>query len=86
MPDREIGPARYWEERARRFGGTGAGLAAVCSYGMPWFYNRYIDLTQWLALSPWLDVAVGTSVLDVGCGVGRWSRRLARAVHLVPDG
>ena len=73
----------YWEQRARRFAGTGAGLAAVCSYGMPGFYNRSIDLCQRLALAPWLDVAVGTTVLDIGCGVGRWSRQLARRGAIV---
>jgi 2-polyprenyl-3-methyl-5-hydroxy-6-metoxy-1,4-benzoquinol methylase len=71
-------PPAYWEERARRFSGRGAGLQAVCSYGMPAFYNRAIDLSQRLALDPWLRVAPGTEVLDVGCGIGRWSRTLAR--------
>jgi SAM-dependent methyltransferase len=70
-------PAVYWEERARRFSGRGAGLEAVCSYGMPGFYNRAIDLSQRLALARWLRVAPGTEVLDVGCGIGRWSRMLA---------
>lgn len=70
-------PSLYWEERARRFAAEGEGLAAVCSYGMPEFYNRAIHLEQRLALRPWLKVAPGTRVLDVGCGVGRWSRLLA---------
>jgi SAM-dependent methyltransferase len=70
-------PSVYWEERARRFAAEGEGLAAVCAYGMPAFYNRAIHLTQRLALAPWLRVAPGTRVLDVGCGVGRWSRLLA---------
>ncbi|MBV8910226.1 MAG: class I SAM-dependent methyltransferase [Gammaproteobacteria bacterium] len=69
-------PALYWEERAQRFS-RGDGLAAVCSYGMPRFYNRMIDLAQRLALAPWLTVRPGMRVLDVGCGVGRWSCRLA---------
>lgn len=70
-------PSVYWEDRAQRFAGEGAGLAAVCAYGMPEFYNRAIHLEQRLALRPWLEVNPGTRVLDVGCGVGRWSRLLA---------
>src|ERR1700739_153033 len=67
----------YWEERACRFAIQGDGLAAVCSYGMPAFYNRLIDGCQRLALGRWLNVRPGTRVLDVACGVSRWSCRLA---------
>ncbi|MGA2399172.1 MAG: class I SAM-dependent methyltransferase [Steroidobacteraceae bacterium] len=70
-------PLAYWEDRAQRFAGDRDGLAAVCSYGMPEFYNRVIDWEQRLALAPWLRVRRSTRVLDVGCGVGRWSRLLA---------
>jgi SAM-dependent methyltransferase len=70
-------PAEYWEDRARRYAVEGDGLAAVCSYGMPGFYNRLIHFCQRRALEPWLKIAPGARVLDVGCGVGRWSRLLA---------
>jgi SAM-dependent methyltransferase len=70
-------PSLYWEDRAQRFAAERDGLAAVCAYGMPEFYNRAIHLEQRLALAPWLKVRSGTRVLDVGCGVGRWSRLLA---------
>jgi 2-polyprenyl-3-methyl-5-hydroxy-6-metoxy-1,4-benzoquinol methylase len=72
-----MSPTLYWEQRARDFAGAGDGLAAVCSYGMPAFYNRMIDACQRLALEPWLRLPPGTRVLDVGCGIGRWSCRLA---------
>jgi len=76
-------PAEYWEARARRFATRGDGLAAVCSYGMPGFYNRFIDFCQRRALAPWLEVRPGARVLDVGCGVGRWSCLLAARGALV---
>jgi SAM-dependent methyltransferase len=44
---------------------------------MPEYYNRAIDLCQYLALRKWLARCAKATVLDVGCGVGRWSRRLA---------
>ncbi len=72
--------ADYWERRARQFAPQGRGLAAVCSYGMPGFYNAYIEHTQRRALLPWLDECVrrpGRRALDLGCGVGRWSLELA---------
>ncbi len=75
--------AEYWDQRARDFAGRGAGLRAVCSYGMPAFYNGYIHLTQELALAPHLRVAPGTEVLDLGCGIGRLTRVMAgRAAHV----
>lgn len=71
-------PAAYWEGRARAYASQGEGLAAVCSYGMPDFYNRAIHLCQFLALRPLLQQTRSQSVLDVGCGVGRWSLRMAK--------
>jgi ubiquinone/menaquinone biosynthesis C-methylase UbiE len=70
-------PSIYWEARARRFALRARGLAAVCSYGMPWLYNMAIDLCQRRALAPWLIGRSNACALDVGCGIGRWSIRLA---------
>lgn len=81
-----VAAAAYWERRAREFAGRGRGLAAVCSYGMPAFYNGYIECCQRRALLPWLPrVPQGTTAtaLDVGCGVGRWSLELAGRGHEV---
>jgi len=76
-------PREYWNARAARYAGEGEGLAAVCSFGMPAFYNGYIHALQQRALAPWLDLPRGSRVLEIGCGVGRWTRRLAQAGHEV---
>lgn len=85
MNTHEASARTYWEGRAQQFAGRGRGLAAVCSYGMPAFYNHSIEWAQRRALLPWLPrVAAGSaSALDVGCGVGRWSLELARRGHEV---
>lgn len=69
--------ATYWERRAREFAARDRGLPAVCSYGMPGFYNRYIQICQRRALLPLLPASSAGAALDVGCGVGRWSLELA---------
>jgi cyclopropane fatty-acyl-phospholipid synthase-like methyltransferase len=71
--------AAFWEARAARFAAEGRGLAAVCGYAMPEFYNRAIDLTQrWALREPLRSLEPGASVLEYGCGIGRWSREIAR--------
>lgn len=70
--------SEYWEQRAARYAARGDGLAAVCSYGMPRFHNACIDWSQRIALRPWLKVRRDVEVLDIGCGIGRWSIDLAR--------
>ncbi len=77
------GPVAYWESRALRYARSGAGLGAVCSYGMPAYYNLFIDVCQRLALGRWLRHAAGREALDIGCGVGRWSLRMARRAQSV---
>ncbi len=69
--------ADYWEKRAVKFARHEDGLAAVCSFGMPRFYNRSIERCQKRALTPWLNSVNDKDVLEVGCGVGRWTSILA---------
>jgi ubiquinone/menaquinone biosynthesis C-methylase UbiE len=69
----------FWEARADRFAPEGEGLRAVCSYAMPAFYNRAIDLTQRVALDAVIrSIGSADSVLEYGCGIGRWTRQIAR--------
>jgi ubiquinone/menaquinone biosynthesis C-methylase UbiE len=48
---------------------------------MPAFYNAYIHLLQRRALSRWLAAPAGSRVLEIGCGIGRWTQRMARQGH-----
>ncbi len=68
----------YWEQRAVRYGDVHGGLPAVCSYGMPRLYNAAIHVCQRIALSGSLESWRGLDVLDVGCGIGRWSIEIAK--------
>ena len=70
----------YWEQQAVRVAQQaqeGAGLKEVCSSGMPQFYNWAMRQTQIRALYQYLRPGENSTVLDVGCGVGRWSLRMA---------
>jgi len=70
---------QFWEARAQAFAGVGEGLQAICSYAMPGFYNRAIDITQRAAMKALIDsIRPGSQVLEYGCGVGRWTREIAR--------
>ena len=72
---------QFWESRAQEFAADGSGLRAVCSYAMPNFYNRAIDITQKAALAELLESipqgaqvlgdvpAVSEGVLDLGVAV-----------------
>lgn len=69
----------FWESRAQAYAAEGDGLRAICSYAMPRFYNWSIDVTQRAALRSTLrSIPAGANVLDYGCGVGRWTREIAK--------
>jgi ubiquinone/menaquinone biosynthesis C-methylase UbiE len=72
-------PRDYWTEIADAHSqGQGDGLAPVLHPNVPDWYNRTIDKLQHRALLRALKIAkldVGSRVLDIGCGTGRWLRR-----------
>lgn len=70
--------AAYWEARAAQYGHVARGLPAICSYGMPRLYNEAIHACQSRALARHLRTIRDKDVLDIGCGVGRWSLGLAK--------
>ena len=65
----------FWERTAEKFGKSGydAVVGAPTSIGL---INWYASFLQETALKPILNNCKGARVLDVGCGVGRWSSRL----------
>lgn len=62
----------YWEDRARRLGAAAAG------YSDP-SMDAYEDRLRASAISRLVGAGHGRTVLDAGCGSGRWSIRLADA-------
>ncbi len=77
IPER-LAKRDIWDSRAKKYGTSRYGYKAICSYGSPYVYNRYIDIVQRKAfLKALRHVGIkGKRVLDVGCGVGRWCRVL----------
>ncbi|MDD5773747.1 MAG: methyltransferase domain-containing protein [bacterium] len=77
MPDIK---KEYWDNRAQQYGNSQNGFKAICSYGSPYFYNKYIDLIHkkvFYKMLNSIDIK-NKKVLDLGCGVGRWCRILAQ--------
>ena len=69
----------YWDRRFEQFGSSRGSFKAICSYGMPYVYNKYIDVIQRKSICRALDSLNirGKRVLDIGCGNGRWCRILS---------
>jgi len=60
----------YWDGRAKEYGRFGVGYFDPAKY-------LYEERLRWAAFRRIFSVRPGMRVLDVGCGVGTWSVRLA---------
>jgi 2-polyprenyl-3-methyl-5-hydroxy-6-metoxy-1,4-benzoquinol methylase len=60
----------YWDARARKYGRFGVGYFDPANY-------EYEEHLRWDAFQRICKVKPGMRVLDIGCGAGRWSVKLA---------
>jgi SAM-dependent methyltransferase len=76
------GMREFWNKTTTFFGRQGYNAVLIpTSKGL---LNWYIDYLQKTALNRNLQEFRGRTALDLGCGVGRWSSRLAElGVHVV---
>ncbi len=73
----------FWNRTAKKFGGK-EDYTPVLIPSSKGLLNWYVDFLQRTALNEILLQIVGKRVLDLGCGVGRWSARLAATgVHVI---
>ncbi len=74
-------PKEYWSGVANDFRSVDPfGFAPVLHPGAPVWFNQLIDKLQFKALRRAVQlsqISLGSNVLDVGCGTGRWVRRYA---------
>ncbi len=64
----------FWERTAQRF--AKRGFRAVCWPTSIGLVNWYIDILQRTVLKSVFHQCQGDKLLEIGCGVGRWSWRL----------
>lgn len=82
-------PKEYWSSVADAFGAADTeGFSPVLHPGAPAWFNQTIDRLQntaWSKVLARCSITPNSSVLDVGCGTGRWLARYQRR-QLLPIG
>lgn len=79
-------PREYWTNLADSFGHEDRkGFSPILHPGTPQWFNLRIDSLQeraWLRALSSCRLREGATVLDVGCGTGRWVRRYSEKGYL----
>jgi SAM-dependent methyltransferase len=75
-------PRKYWTNLAENYGEDDRkGFSPILHPGAPQWFNLRIDNLQeraWLRALSLCRLREGASILDAGCGTGRWVRRYSR--------
>jgi 2-polyprenyl-3-methyl-5-hydroxy-6-metoxy-1,4-benzoquinol methylase len=67
----------YWEWRAKKYGSSYKGWKAIYLISADRHYFERLDMLDKKAVMNFIDVHPDMTILDVGCGVGRWCREFA---------
>ena len=71
----------FWDDRAKKFQNTPSTTLSISAHDEE--YKKYKDVLQRRAVFKLLKLDKTMTVLDVGCGVGRWSFLVAPQVKKV---
>lgn len=66
-------PATYWDWAVKKFGDSKSSFKAILHCSGPIELNQYKDFIHRKALDQVISGSKGKKVLDVGCGIGRFS-------------
>lgn len=71
----------YWNDRAKKYiNFNEKGWSAICFCGAPVWYNKFLDHSQKIVFLKLINEIEGikkNKILDVGCGIGRWTSLLS---------
>lgn len=71
----------YWNDRATKYINLDEkGWSAICFCGAPVWYNKFLDYSQKVVFLKLINAIEGVKkdkILDVGCGIGRWTSLLS---------
>jgi len=76
---------RYWKENSEIFLKAKDTLSAICHAGMPNWFNDYMDYfirKSFFNLTKNINFK-DKKILDIGCGIGRWTKLLQNSNQVI---